>query len=351
MKAPIFKNILSLSVAALLLAACVGGPSATDSITQGAERKGGLFGLAKNDSVIATTPEAFKGTNDVVIGAFSVGFLTQKTDSAKAGGGLLGNGMGGKSTAHSNLNGINDATLQSITDKAYDAFLKDLKAAGYNVVDRSTLLNNKDFAETKDYESPYEDTTGGIFSRGTITKYFAPSSFNGKMKVFMGDIPALSGGFAFGNPMTAAATIADKGGPRIIHAVYLVDFANAEGYGGWARTSSSIAVGQGLTVVPEGTKIGIIGGQAGTFSSKIGVVALGQPVTSDKPFADVTDATTGTDKTMQGVANVIGVLGGVGTNATRNYEFAARPADYTAAANDAITDARGALIKKMKSLN
>ena len=195
----IYRNFMMASVAALLLAACMGGPSATQNVTGAAERKGGFMGLSKTASITATNESAFKGTKDVVIGSFNVGFLTQKTDSAKAGGGLLGNGMGGKSTAHSNLNGIDNATLQQIADSAYTQFLADLKAKGFNVVDRATLTSNADFAKTKDFPSPYEDTTGGLFSRGTITKYFAPSSFGGKMKIFMGDIAGTTGGFAGSN--------------------------------------------------------------------------------------------------------------------------------------------------------
>ena len=345
-----FRIIAPALCAVLLLGACVGGPSATQNVTSAGERSGGLFGLAKADTIKVETPAAFKGANDVVIGGFTVGFLTQKSDSAKAGGGLLGNGMGGKSTAHSTLNGIDKATLQAITDDVYAKFVADLKAKGYNVVDRKTLLDNSTFAGTKDYASPYEDSTGGIFSKGTLTTYYAPSSFNGKMKIFMGDIPSTMGGFAFGNPTTAAATIADKGGPRILHAAYLVDFANADAYGGWARMSSSISVGQGLTVVPEGTKLGVIGGQAGTFSSKIGTISLGQPISSKKEFASVTDATTSTDMAMQGVANVIGVIGGVGTNASRDYTFNARKADYKAAALDALNKTNAALLDKMAGL-
>lgn len=344
------KTILCATALSLMLGACVGGPSSSDSVMKGGERKGGILGLMTADDVKTETPAAFKGTKDVVIGAFTVGFLTQKTDSVKAGGGLTGNGFGGKSTAHSTLEGIDNALLQSITDAAYKQFVADLKAQGFNVVDRKTLLDNPDFAGTKDYDSPYEDTTGGIFSKGTITKYFAPSSYNGKMKIFAGDIPNFSGGFAFGNPMTAAATIADKGGPRILHAAYMIDFANSEGYGSWASMSSSIKVGQGLTVVPEGTKIGIVGGQAGTFSSKIGAVSLGQPVTSDRAFADVTDATSTASRTVETMTNVIGVFGGIGTNATRSYTFAAKPAAYKTAALDAWGDANKALMVKIGSL-
>ena len=122
-----YSLLVALSVS---LAACVGGPSASNGVQKRAEAKSGFLGMQKTDAIVATTPAAFKNANNVVIGSFLVGFATYKTDSAKAGGGLTGNGFGGKSTAKSTLNGISDATMQAITDKAYNDFVASLKAKG-----------------------------------------------------------------------------------------------------------------------------------------------------------------------------------------------------------------------------
>jgi hypothetical protein len=340
--------LLTCVATGFLLAGCA-GPSANSGITKGAERSGGLFGMVKQDAVKVETADAFKGVNQVIIGAFSVGFATYKTDSAKAGGGLTGSGFGGKSTAKSTLIGIDDATMQAITDTAYKGFVADLQAKGYTVVDRASLAGDPDFAKTKTYPNPYEDSSGGLFGTSSKTKYFAPSSFGG-LKVFMGDIAGLTGGFGFDNPSISASQFAKSKGIKVLNVSYVLDFANAESYGNWATTTSNVNVGQGMTIIPEYTKIGLIGGDGGTFQSSNGFVRLGQPLTSNKEFATVKDSTSDTYKGVEVATNVIGLLGGVGTNKSREFDFTARPDAYKAAALDVIKQANDTMIGKMASV-
>ena len=53
---------------------------------------------------------------------------------------------------------------------------------------------------------------------------------------------------------------------------------------------------------------------------------------------------------MEGVGNVIATLGGIGGSQSRDYEFQARPADFKAAASDAIKQTNTTLIEKMSEL-
>jgi hypothetical protein len=210
------KSLVSL-VAILSLTAC-GGPSATQSVAKAGERSSGPFGMVKTDAVKVDTASAFKSVDKVVIGSFTVGFATYKTASSK---GIKGGGTGARNT----LAGVDSSTMQKITDEAYKSFVSDLKAKGYNVVDRSELLANSDFAATKSYPTPYEDSTGGFFGEKSITKYFAPSSFK-DIKMFQGDIPGVIGGFATENPVVGAAKYSSATGTKVLHVVYLLDFAN-----------------------------------------------------------------------------------------------------------------------------
>lgn len=338
-----------LLLATFSLAACLGGPGASQGVVQRAEQKSGFMGLQKSDDVKVTGAAAFKETKRVVVGGFSIGFATYKTDSAKAGGGLMGNGFGGKSTARSTLTGVDAATMQSITDKAYAQFVADLKKNGYEVVDRQSLLADPDFAKSTTLESPHEDSSGGLFGAKSKTVYFAPSSFGG-LKPFLGDIAGETGGFGKSNPTTAASVFAQKGDVKVVNVVYVLDFANADSYGGSWRSSSAVSVGQGVTIVPDYSKLGINGGYGGTFASTQGSLQIGQPITSAQEFATVEDSTTGADKASQTAANVIGLIGGIGTNASRNYTFAARKADYAKAASEALSEAGGKMVAQMKSL-
>jgi len=338
-----------LLMAGVTLSAC-GGPSAKQGVVQGSKQKDGFMGLSTADEIKVTTAGAFKDTNRVVIGGFTVGFATYKTDSAKAGGGLTGNGFGGKSTAKSTLEGIDAATMQSITDKAYADFVADLKKQGVEVVDRSTVFNgSNDLASTKTTQSPYEDSTGGLFGKKSLTTYVAPSSFGG-IRTFLGDIPGTTGMFGGGSMNGAAAKFAESSGTKVISVVYILDFANADSYGSYWSMSSNVTVGQGVTIVPNYSKLTLVGGQPGTFSMKQGSLVIGQPITSTHEFASVTDATSGASRATEIAANVVGVLGGVGTNAKRDFVFKARPADYNKAATESLSTANTKLAGTIGSL-
>ena len=302
------KQLLAISALsiALLTSACMGGPSATNSVSKGKERSAGLFGMSKAEAVKVENKEAFKGMDKVVIGSFKIGFATYKTDSAKAGGGLSG-GFGGKSTAKSTLLGIDDKTMQSITDQAYQQFVTDLKAKGYTIVDRNELLTNKTFADVKTYPNPYEDSSGGLFGSNSKTKYFTPTAFGDKMHIFMGEIGGTMGGFAFGNPSVAAMEYARESGVKVLNVVYVVDYANADSYGGWARTSSAVEIGQGITIVPEFSRLTLIGNSGGTFSNGNGTISLGQPISSEKEFATVKNVNSEAYKAAEVAVNVVEV--------------------------------------------
>lgn len=275
------KCLLASSAAALLLlAGCMPANQSVGGVVKGQERSGGLFGLATEDSIKVDTSDAFKGTQKVAVGNFVVGFATLKTDSAQAGGRF--GGFGGKSSAKTTLKGIDDATLQAITDKAYDQFVSQLKTEGYEVVDRAALVSHKGFKDSKTYPNPSEDTSG-IFGTNSITKYFSPKSF-GVVRSFMGDVPGYTGGFGFDNPIHAVTEFAKTQNVKVLSMVYVIDFANAESYGGLGTSSSSVNVGQGMTAIPETTKLTLIGGDGGTFSSANGNIRLGQPITSEKEF-------------------------------------------------------------------
>ena len=69
-----------------------------------------------------------------------------------------------------------------------------------------------------------------------------------------------------------------------------------------------------------------------------------------REFATDADQTTGADRGMQMAANVIGIIGGVGTNAKRDYTFQARPADYASGAKEALLKANKTLTDRMKAL-
>ena len=321
------------AIAALLLLSACGAPSATEGVARGRARNSGPFGLIAPDTVKTTGSSAFKGLTQVTIGTFIVGFGTYDTLTGKDG--RFG------SAARNTLVGIDDAALRKITDDAYLRFAEALRQAGYTVADPAPLLTNARFASSKSYPNPYVDSSGGLFGDKSTVRYIVPSSAPA-MKIFAGDIAGTMGGFGPDNPYYAAAEYVKAGGPPVLHVVYLLNFVNDARATGLHLTNVA-KVGQGLTVAADASKISLL-------SSSNGTVSLGQPITSDKEFATVTDATTSGNLAGQAAANVLTGLMGGGGSQSRNFDFVARPADYAAASLDAMDQTNALLIAKMSSL-
>jgi hypothetical protein len=122
------------------------------------------------------------------------------------------------------------------------------------------------------------------------------------------------------NASMAAKAYAKSSGQPVINALLLVDFANADSYGGWFRNSSSVKVKSSLAAFPEVSQLTVFapGGKAGS-------VVLKEPVAMGGDYGTFEDTTGGTAKTVETISNVIGFLGGVGTNKSRKYTMTADP--------------------------
>ena len=321
------KNLV-FALLALALAGCV--TSSGNSMAPQAST--GFLGM-KSDDIKVDTPKAFAGKKDVVIGSFKVGFVTYNKASQKAGGGLMG-GMAGRATARTTLNGVNDAQMQKITDAAYADFTSMLKANGYNVVDRSTITNTSEYKKASVEKSPQRDAES-VLVMGSDVTYFAPSG-----------LPLHGKGFAFSNPMMAFGTIGGKTGVPVLDVEYIVNFANADGYGGSFRNSAAVNVGQGISVV-SGSRVTALGGQGGTFSTDIGTVSLGQPVYSTEEFATVAEMTTGGEKALGYAANAFSAVLGGGTSISREYTVNADPGKYEAVSKSVLSQANKKLVGTM----
>ncbi|PZO86150.1 MAG: hypothetical protein DI626_06815 [Micavibrio aeruginosavorus] len=315
---------------ALLLAGCVtssGGTMAPEAAT-------GFLGM-KSDDIKIDTAKAFAGKKDVVIGSFKVGFVTYNKASQTAGGGLMG-GMAGRASAKTNLEGVSDSTMQQITDAAYADFTSLLKANGYNVVDRSTIVSTSEYKKASVETSPQRDADSVLVPKADIT-FFAPTG-----------MPLHGKGFAFSSPLVAFGTLGEKTGVPVLDVEYIVNFANADGYGGSFRSTAAVNVGQGISVVPGG-RVTIYGGQAGTFSNNIGSVTLGQPVFSTEEFATVSEMTTDGENALGYAANAFSAVLGGGTSISREYAVKADAGKYAAISKSVLNKANVKLVGTMKA--
>ena len=109
----------------------------------------------------------------------------------------------------------------------------------------------------------------------------------------------------------------------MLNVLLLVDFANADTYGGWFRNSSAVNVKSSLAAFPEVSQL-VVFAPAG----KVGSVVLKEPVAMGGDYGTFADSTGGTAKTVETITNVIGVLGGIGSNKSRKYTMTADPARW-----------------------
>lgn len=288
---------------------------------------GSAHGADQKPVIKIDKPAAMNASRQVVVGSFVVAFLTERRDSAKAGGGLMGSGFGGKSSARSELAGLSDADFQAATDAAYADFERQMTAAGYTVADRAPVLAAVTGAGARAEENGAEkDLILGRNSKAEA-RLFAPTGWGGPIiaREYLGMIGA--GGF--GGARSAifmsmkGQEFAKTSGQAVVNIFYVVDFAQAETYGGAFRNVSAVNVKAGLATVPEATKLIVFAPKG-----QVGTATLREPIAVGGAFGDFADSRSGGEKALGTAANVIGLLGGIGSNSSKKYRMSADPAAW-----------------------
>lgn len=332
------KTVLALPLFLLLTACAV---TSTQEAVKPKEQKGGFMGLVKTDDVTVDSRKAFAGVNRVIIGSFKVGFIESKKEAEKA-----GMGVGGRSSAEMLLKGLDARTMQAITEQAYADFVAQLQRAGVELVDRSTLTGSAEFAKANREASPFREEASFFGSNNTVT-YVAPAAIN-DIHFFMGEA-GKTGGFGFSNPSSAASKFADKNKIPVVSVMYMVDFAGADGSGGRFASTSSLEIGQVISVTP-GSGLSLVGGYGGTFNNPNGSLKLGQAVYSPDTYGEVKMTTSGVMKGLEVASNVTSALLGGGTNQHRDFEVVADPARYQRAAGNVLAETNAKLVSTLQSL-
>jgi hypothetical protein len=104
--------------------------------------------------------------NDVVIGSFQVLFQEYIRDRQTKGGVIQGvkNGNWQPSTTKTTIHDLTPELMQAITEAAYEQFVEELKAAGFNVIDRSKLV------QTPAYQELLQRATGESMGVGNVRR-------------------------------------------------------------------------------------------------------------------------------------------------------------------------------------
>lgn len=296
------------------------------------------------DPLKVVSEKTFKGVQRVVIGGFTLGFMIERKDRSRAGGGLMG-GFGGNSSAKSILAGVSDAEFQEIADAAYQDFVRQLSEAGIEVADRAPLAAFPAYAKLKP-QSAGAEISFAIEKDDKARARFFPANATGPWRMTMGDVAAgISTSMAVGQGGVAVSQYASESGLPVLNIVYIVDFADADEYGGAFAFSSAVKVNSSIALLPVYSRLTMIAPKYKSAS-----IELKEAVAIGGDFADKTDSTGGGAKAVETVSNVIGFLGGVGTNVSRKYTFTVRPGAYAPMAAQAIGAANARIVTRLAGM-
>ena len=306
---------------------------------------------AEEQPLKISSGQAIKGTQQVVIGAFNVGFIFSSIDNTKTTGGMIG-AFGGMTRAKSVLEGVTPEMMQAITDAAYADFKTQLEAKGFTVGDAAAMFASPSFARVKPVASPYAASVQlDKKSTGKAT-YYKPGAVPA-LVMLPGDVTA-SGFSGMGMAMSAGNTQygmsqhAKASGQAVVDVIYLIDFSDAKRPGAFSF-GGGLKVTSGMSIVDDYSKMNVV-----ATSGKTATITLNQPVAVEGDFAEMKDATKGGG--VQKAANIMGGLaaaggfGGLKFGKSKTFTFTARPGVYEEGAIKAATLANARLVDQLVAL-
>ena len=313
-----------------------------------------MIAVAKDATEIKVqgSKEAAKGTSQVVVGAFNVGFIFESLDQTATTGGLIG-AFGGTTKAKSTLIGVTPEMMQAIADRAYADFTTQLAAKGFTVLEPSALFGHATMAKAKGQKAPLDINLAlEKGSKGKAT-YYKPTALPVLVMIpgdFVGSgMSSMGIAMAAGQSAYAMSTYAKAAGVSVVDVVYLIDFSNTKRPGSFSF--GGLQVNSGLSVTSGFSRLSVI-----SPTGKQGSLMINQPVAVEGEFVEKSDASSGFDKTSQAVGNVAaGIaagfgLGGIGLGKTRKFEFTAKPGNYEAGATKAASLASERLIAQLAAM-
>ena len=293
-------------------------------------KMGGTFG--------EKTVNAFVRSNRVAIAGLRIVFVTHNETSAITRGSYMPGGREtgtAKAKMEIDLQGVDDATLQAITDAAYQRLVAQLKAAGREVMTAEQLQPL--YADFNTSAVPQEVTLAALRGRA-FTPRGVPLWWQG------GDAWGDSG-LSQAN-MRAFNELSKSANALAIAPAIVIDFARMQSSGNRSGlTSSSASVGASLTmsvssfntrvVRAEETRYGGI-----VFKGDDGALTLTHRIDTDAEFADLQKV----EENNKGT--VMSLFGALGAKSSQSVSVAkTNNAAYSQVAHAVLKQATGAFAK------
>lgn len=295
-------------------------------------RFGGTFG--------GKTVTALPKSKRVAVAGFRVVFVNHNEARAMVRASYLpGRDMtGAKAKMIVDLEGVDTATLQAITDAAYARFIEQIKATGREVVPMTEMTSF--FSEVKAQPTPMEGSY--LNSKGLV---FSPTG----MPLWFGAIDAWGkgGGFGGGNDVPFAKLSVALGAPITIAPLIVVDFAQMQSSGNRSGLIARRAeVGATLSMsIPMFTTRVVRAEEVrgwGVQKGDDGGLAMTGTLDTDIEFATLVEAPK---EEGQGLANAIRFIGGLGPSNKTVKKAVTTNAAYRTAAEAVLTQATGTFAK------
>jgi hypothetical protein len=306
-------------------------------------KMGGTFG--KN--VIEVMPNSKR----VAVAGFRVVFITEQTATAVVRGSYMPgrDTSGARSSLKLTLSGVDQATMQAITDKAYADFLAQLRFAGREVVPQEEL---KDFFASVNVAAPAGQAAMRSAS-GQTAAVFSPRGV--PLWFYAGDAPwGEVGPFDQKNIRNLAESAANLKA-IVVAPMIVVNFARMMSSGNQsgftaraAETGASLAMHvSGFSshyMRSEETRGGIV------MNGDEGGIQMAAHIGSDRQFGTIRDVAASDNSAVKGVFDSLGRAGGLanagGANrsSTESVAETSGPA-FAAAAVDALGRTTGTFAK------
>jgi hypothetical protein len=319
-------------LAAIASIAAVGGAAAQERVNGAIQQHGFLQQSISPDEIKVFHGGEFKGAHKVAISVFDVAFPNENHFTASTHGHqVLGRAFSNASASMSTtLSGVDRATQQRITDKAYQLFVEQLRGAGYEVVDQAELTRL----------APEFATWSALpnFTPGRFGAYVAPTGQ--ALRLLPGDAAKRDTSGMLGQQMTPFRALdmpqAFARSPYIAHdgAIGVIAVTLVVDYGVYSSSGESHKLGGGASagflpgvsiaagdVVDHGSLLDYWGPKSGGFPAN---AFLQQPIRSDRPF---------------GVVN--------GENGSGHHDVVADPKLFEAAADEVVALAVPKLVSVM----
>lgn len=290
-------------------------------------RQGGTFG--------GPTAEIFTRNNKVIVSGFRVIFVNYSEASARVRGSYLPGRDSGEARSKTivNLVGVDDATLQKITDAAFEKFVAQLKAAGREV------LTHKDIP---DLHAGYKGVAPGtvVEFQNSKGKAFAPTG----MPVWFAPFDFWTISRFDQTNSVADATASQKHGAITLSPQIVVDFAQMQSTGNqsglMARSASTGAeLSMGVRMLSGmATRAEEVRGY-GVHKGDSGAITLKKRIDTDIAFAAL-------QKVEEKKGGIMSFLGAVGSNTSKStLDATTSNEDYSKAASVLLTNVTGSLAR------